>query len=155
MLKRLLTLSICIVALCLPTLAAPKQAPAAGPDKAYLQEILDAWSSMNAANVEPFYATSGDRLFFDIAPVKYNNWDEYKRGVAEVLMGYKTLKLTLNDDAQIHHAGDLTWSAATGKFEGETTTGKHELATFRWTLVFQKTGGKWLVVHEHFSEPLQ
>jgi ketosteroid isomerase-like protein len=36
-----------------------------------------------------------------------------------------------------------------------TTAGKHELATLRWTLIFEKQAGKWMIVHEHMSEPLQ
>ena len=36
-----------------------------------------------------------------------------------------------------------------------TTAGKHELATLRWTVIFEKQGGKWMIVHEHTSEPLQ
>jgi len=33
-------------------------------------------------------------------------------------------------------------------------SGKREMGTFRWTFVFEKQGGKWLLVHEHISEPL-
>jgi ketosteroid isomerase-like protein len=29
------------------------------------------------------------------------------------------------------------------------------LATLRWTVIFEKQGGKWMIVHEHTSEPLQ
>jgi ketosteroid isomerase-like protein len=33
---------------------------------------------------------------------------------------------------------------------------KREMATFRWTAVFEKQkDGKWLIVHEHVSEPIQ
>ena len=33
-------------------------------------------------------------------------------------------------------------------------TGKREMATFRWTAIFEKHDGKWLIVHEHVSEPM-
>jgi ketosteroid isomerase-like protein len=33
--------------------------------------------------------------------------------------------------------------------------GKTDMGTFRWTVVFEQQGGKWLVVHEHISAPLQ
>jgi ketosteroid isomerase-like protein len=32
-------------------------------------------------------------------------------------------------------------------------SGKREMATFRWTAVFEKQDGKWVIVHEHVSEP--
>jgi ketosteroid isomerase-like protein len=28
------------------------------------------------------------------------------------------------------------------------------MATFRWTAIFEKQAGKWLIVHEQVSEPL-
>ena len=155
MLKLRIVVLLCMSALTLPALAAPSKAPSGGPDMAYLTKILDAWNTLNPENAEKYYATNGDRLFFDVAPLKYNNWGEYKKGVVEVLKGFKTLKLTVNDDAQFHRVGDTVWVAATGKLEDETTTGKHEMSSFRWTVVFQNIGGKWLIVHEHVSEPLQ
>jgi hypothetical protein len=29
------------------------------------------------------------------------------------------------------------------------------MATIRWTFVFEKQAGQWLIAHEHVSEPLQ
>jgi len=54
-----------------------------------------------------------------------------------------------------HHEERLTWAVATLKEEAVTAAGKHELGTFRWTVIFQKQDGKWLIVHEHTSVPLQ
>jgi len=34
-------------------------------------------------------------------------------------------------------------------------SGKQEMGAFRWTVVWQKEDGKWLIVHEHVSAPLQ
>lgn len=155
MYKRVLTTFVCLLALSFSGFAAPKKTTAAGaPDKAYLQKILDGWSSLDAAGMAQYY-DQGEYAFFDIAPLKYANWAEYQKGVTELLKGYKTLKLTLNDDAQVHTDGNLTWSTATVKEDAVTNAGKHEMATLRWTLIFEKQGGKWLIVHEHMSEPMQ
>lgn len=51
--------------------------------------------------------------------------------------------------------GDVAWSSATVEEDAVTAAGKHEMATMRWTVIFQKIGDKWLIVHEHTSEPLQ
>jgi ketosteroid isomerase-like protein len=155
--KRLLTVLMCVLALSLSSLAAakPKKTAASGaPDKAYLQKLMEGWSAGNPASMAQYY-DQGEYTFFDIAPLKYSNWAEYQKGVVEVLKGYKSFKLTVNDDAQIHTDGNLTWSAATVKEDAITAAGKHELATLRWTVIFEKQGGKWLIVHEHTSEPLQ
>lgn len=158
MLKRFLTLLICVLLLSLSTFAASKKpaakAASGGPDKAFLEKLLEGWNTGDPANMTQYYV-QGDHTFFDIAPLKYNNWPEYQKGVTELLKGYKSFKLTLNDDAQIHHEGNLAWSAATIKEDAVTAAGKHEMATLRWTVIFQKQDGKWLIVHEHTSGPLQ
>jgi ketosteroid isomerase-like protein len=61
----------------------------------------------------------------------------------------------VNDDAQIHGAGEYAWGTATLKSDMTQKSGKRELATFRWTVVFEKQDGKWLIVHEHVSVPSQ
>jgi len=125
-----------------------------GPDKALLQKLLDGWNTMDPANVAQYYG-QGPHTFFDIAPLKYSSWDEYASGVKKLLADYKTFKLTLNDDADVHQHGDVAWSTATLKEEATLKNGKREMANMRWTVVWQKQDGKWLIVHEHTSEPLQ
>ena len=158
--KRLSAVLLCTLALTLSGLAQPskptakKSAAPAAPDKAHLQKIWDGWSTLDPANVAKFYA-SGPRTFFDIAPLKYNSWDEYQKGVQSVLSGYKSAKFTLNDDAAIHPHGDLVWATATVKEEMTTKAGKVEMGNFRWTVIFENQDGKWMIVHEHVSAPVQ
>jgi len=125
------------------------------PDKAYMQKIWDDWSTLDPANAAQYYA-DGPHTFFDIAPLKYASWDEYQAGVKNVLANYKSAKCTVTDDALIHPHGDLTWATATIKDEMTTKAGKVEMGAFRWTVIWEKQkDGKWLIVHEHISEPLQ
>ena len=160
MLKRFLTVWLCLFLLTLSLAAQTKKATrkkaATGPvpDEAYLQKIWDGWATLDPANTAQFYAT-GPHTFFDIAPLKYNSWDEYDKGVKGVLAGYKSAKFTVNDDAAIHPNGDLAWATATVKDEMTNKSGKVEMGTFRWTVVFENENGKWLIVHEHVSAPLQ
>ena len=160
MLKRFLTVSLCLFVI---TLSAASQAkkPSAkkasagpAPDKAYLQKIWDGWSTLDPTNTAKFYAT-GTHTFFDIAPLKYNSWEEYEKGVKGVLAGYKSAKFSVNDDAEIHPHGDLVWATATVHEEMTSKAGKVEMGNFRWTVVFENEDGKWLIVHEHVSAPLQ
>lgn len=159
MLKRLLTvllsLSIVLSAVAQTRKSAAKKASAGpAPDKAYLQKIWDGWATLDPANTAKFYAT-GTHAFFDIAPLKYNSWDEYEKGVKGVLAGYKSAKFTVNEDAAVHPNGELVWATATVKDEMTNKSGKVEMGTFRWTVVFENEDGKWLIVHEHVSAPLQ
>jgi len=138
------------------TKKSPMKKSSAGPapDKAYLQKIWDGWATLDPGNTAKFYAT-GPHTFFDIAPLKYNSWDEYQNGVKGVLAGYKSAKFTVNDDATIHPQGDLVWATSTIKEEMTSKAGKVEMGNFRWTVVFENEDGKWLIVHEHVSAPLQ
>jgi ketosteroid isomerase-like protein len=159
-LTRLLAVSLCMLALSLSTAAqtkssAMKKSPAGPvPDKAFMQKIWDGWSTLDTANVEKFYA-SGPHTYFDIAPLKYDSWDEYEKGVKKVVAGYKSAKFTVNDDAAVHPHGDLVWATATISEQMTTQAGKIEMGNFRWTVIWENEDGKWLIVHEHVSEPVQ
>ncbi len=158
--KRVSTVSLCLLTLTLSALAqhpkpaAKKSAAPPAPDHAYLQRIWDGWFTLDPANAARFYAT-GPHVFFDIAPLKYNSWDEYQNGVKAIVAGYKSARFTLNDDLAVHPHGDLVWATATVKEEMTTKAGKVEMGNFRWTGIFENQDGKWLIVHEHVSAPLQ
>ena len=123
-----------------------------GVDKSYLQKIWDGWATLDAAAQKQYYA-QGPHVFFDFAPLKYGSWDEYQSTVSKELGGYKAARFTVNDDAQIHKSGEAYWITATVASDMTQKSGKREMATFRWTAVFEKQDGKWLIVHEHVSLP--
>ncbi|HTW59320.1 MAG TPA: nuclear transport factor 2 family protein [Terriglobales bacterium] len=159
MLKRRLAVSFCLLVLTLSSSAQMKKSSikkSAGPapDKAYLQKFWDGWATLNPDNVVQYYAT-GPHTYFDIAPLKYGSFDEYSKGVKAVVANYKTAKFTLNDDLAIHPHADLVWVTATVGEEMTTNAGKVEMGNFRWTAIFENIDGRWLIVHEHVSEPLQ
>jgi ketosteroid isomerase-like protein len=120
-------------------------------DKAYLQRIWDGWATLDAAGQKQYYA-QGPHVFFDVSPLKYGSWDEYQSTVSKELAEYKAARFTVNDDAQIHKSGDAYWVTATVASDMTQKSGKREMATFRWTAVFESQDGKWLIVHEHVSE---
>lgn len=129
------------------------KAAGGGPSKALMQRVWDGWSTLDVSKVSEFYAP-GPHVFFDITPLKYASWDEYQKGVVNVLADFKTAKFTVNDDAELHPAGQYVWATSTVKEDATMKSGKHEMGTFRWTVVFEKQNGKWLIVHEHISAPL-
>ena len=133
----------------------PAQTSAAGGavDKAYVQKIWDGWAAMDPSNQKQYYA-QGPHAFFDIAPLKYASWDEYQEGATKVLAGYKAAKFVVNDDLQIHKCGEAYWATATVAFDMTEKLGKRDMGQFRWTGIFEKHDGKWLIVHEHVSSPM-
>ncbi len=158
MLKRVIPVSLCLLALALSSSAQMKKSsmkkPAGpAPDAALMQKIWDGWCTLDPANVEKYYA-AGPHVFFDIAPLKYGSWDEYEKNVKNILAGYKSAKCAV-EDAMVHPHGDLAWATAIVKNEMTTKAGKVEMGAFRWTVVWENEDGKWLIVHEHVSEPIQ
>jgi ketosteroid isomerase-like protein len=134
--------------------SATQHSSPAAPDKAFLQKIWDGWGTLNPDNVAGYYA-SGPHAFFDIAPLKYASWDEYKKGVKIELGDYKSAKFTLNDDTAIHAQGESAWVTATVGFEMTHNSGKVDMGNMRWTAILENQDGKWMIVHEHVSVPMQ
>jgi ketosteroid isomerase-like protein len=155
MLKRSVVASLCAFALILSAASKTKNSSApAPPDKAFLQGIWDGWGTLNPDNVAQYYA-SGPNTFFDIAPLKYSSWDEYKKGSKTLIAEYKSAKFTLNDDTAIHPEGNSAWVTATVAFEMTHQSGKVEMGNMRWTAILENQAGKWIIVHEHVSVPMQ
>jgi ketosteroid isomerase-like protein len=124
------------------------------PDKAYLQKIWDGWATLDPAQEAQFHA-QGPNTFYDESPLKYNSWAEFQSGVVAILGTIKSGTFTVNDDLQLHPAGDYVWGTATVKEDLVMKNGKRDMATLRWTVVFEKQDGKWLIVHEHISAPAE
>jgi ketosteroid isomerase-like protein len=124
-------------------------------DKGYLQAIWDGWASGNVAGQAKYYAQAPDHLFFDVAPLKYNNWQEYQAGATQVLKQFSSMKCSLNDDLQIHPMGKQAWVAGTVNTEATNQKGEKQSLVFRWTAILENQGGRWIIQHEQVSVPMQ
>jgi hypothetical protein len=108
-------------------------AAAIAPDKAYLQKLLDGWATRNPDGQTQYYA-QGQHLFFDDSPLKYNNWDEYRRGTIAGFKDVESASIKMNDDAQFHcDAKNISWSAATVNMTFHFKSGKGFKGVYRWT----------------------
>lgn len=118
-------------------------------------KIVASWETFDLAKIEPYYAKDPDLTYFDLAPLKYNDWAEYRATVPKVLFEPNTsLKLKLNDDLRVHSRGSLAWATFTFGADLTTKQGATSHLEGRWTMVLEKRGQGWIVVHEHVSTPL-
>jgi len=133
--------------------AATKQAP-----EAEFKDLIDryyaAWSSMNADNAAQFYAKDADLVFYDIAPLKYNGWSEYKEGVKAFFGTVTNSKLTPKNDLKVTRRGNIAWTSVTFRLTATPKAGGSMELDARHTAIWENRGGKWLIVHEHVSAPL-
>ena len=58
-------------------------------------------------------------------------------------------------DLDIAVGDDVAFTHSLGRSNATLTTGQKIGNWLRWTACFRKIGGKWLIVHEHVSAPLQ
>jgi uncharacterized protein (TIGR02246 family) len=127
--------------------------PASVNFRALIQSLYDAWSDLDAAKAAPFYAKEADHVFFDITPLKYTGWTEYAEGVPKAFAAYSSGKFTVGKDFKVHRHGNLAWATATWRAELLKKDGAKENAEGRYTVVLEKRGDDWLIVHEHMSVP--
>jgi ketosteroid isomerase-like protein len=117
--------------------------------------IIGSWESLDIAKIEPNYAADADFAYFDLVPMKYNNWAEYRAGVQKALFEpNRSIKLKLNDDLGVHRRGSLAWATVTFGADIVSKQGAASHLDGRWTMVLEKRAHSWIVVHEHVSAPL-
>jgi ketosteroid isomerase-like protein len=118
------------------------------------QKLWAAYSTLDASKARTFYAGGADKIFYDIAPLEYRGIDEYQKGAVELLKQFRTASFKLNDDFAVHLAGNQAWSTATWQMGGVGRDGNKTSMQGRWTAIWQRRNGNWLIVHEHVSVPL-
>lgn len=135
------------------------QQPAGGKGNqellALVPKIVASWESFDLSKIEPYYASDADLLYFDLAPLKCNNWAEYRTGAPKALFEpNRSIKLKVNDDLRVHSRGSLAWTVFTFGADIVNKQGASSHIDGRWTMVLEKRQHGWIVVHEHVSAPL-
>lgn len=160
--KRLAGVMLAVAAVLLATYPsfaqATKSIAKSAPDadfKKLIAEYYAAWSSLNPNNAEKYYAKDAGLVFYDIAPLKYNSWAEYKDGVMKAFVEpMLSAKLTPNDDLKVNRRGALVWTTVTFHLSAKPKAGGSMEVDGRHTAIWEKRGAKWVIVHEHVSAPL-
>jgi ketosteroid isomerase-like protein len=148
------------IALLMPLMSIAQTRKAAAGVESEFKTLIDqyyaAWSTLNPDNAAKFYATDADLVFYDIAPLKYNNWAEYKEGVKKAFTETMSSgKLTPKDDLKVNQRGNLVWTTVTFHLSAQPKAGGAALEVDgRHTAIWEKRGGKWVIIHEHVSAPL-
>ena len=123
--------------------------------KQLIHDYYDAWNTGKPDNAARFYAKDPGLVFFDLAPLKYTGWDEYKQGVQKNLFDNMTEgKLTPSDDLKVTRHGSIAWTTLTFHYALKMKEGKSYDGDGRHTAIWEKRGGKWLIVHEQLSTPM-
>lgn len=134
-------------------------AAAKGGAQAKIMALEDRYvAAVNAKDVDKImecYAP-GDGLFvFDVIPPRqYAGADAYRKNWSDLFAGLKgPVKVELSD-LSITSGGNLAFGHVIQHFTATATDGKPVDFTFRTTDVYRKINGKWLIVQEHNSVPV-
>lgn len=102
----------------------------------------------------PLYAKDANLVFYDLEPLKYVGWTQYKAGVGpNILEKFQSVKFTVNDDVRTTARGPIAWTSATVNADGVLKASGPIKVTIRHTAVWERRGSQWLIVHEHVSVP--
>ena len=129
----------------------------AATDEAQIRERIDGWvKALRAKDLDGLMSHyAQDILVFDLAPpLQYEGAVAYRKNWADWFpsfqgpVGYEVRSLSIT-------AGrDVAFSRSLNRITGTRTSGENSDVWLRATVGFRKTGGKWMVVHEHFSVPI-
>ncbi|HUO11981.1 MAG TPA: nuclear transport factor 2 family protein [Caulobacteraceae bacterium] len=130
-----------------------------GADKAQLRALEDryvkAFSAEDVAGVMANYAP-GDGLFvFDaVPPREYAGWDAYKKDWEDLFALFPGKAPTTMSDLSLTVVGPVAYghNIQSTDFAGKDGAKVHLVV--RVTDVFRKMGGRWKIVQEHVSFPV-
>lgn len=143
-----------VVAAMLPMLA---QASAKDKDAiaALIENERQAFENHDVNSIMANYAPGDQLLVFDVVPPReYRGWDNYKKdwqGILAIFSGSihnKVTDVSIDVDHSMAYSDYIEDSQLTAK------DGNVAEVTVRVTDVYRKIGGKWLIVHEHISVPV-
>jgi len=119
-----------------------------------MQQIWDAWGTLKPANTAKFYSKDAKRIFFDFAPMQYKGWSEYEAGAKKAFADYSSARFTLFAGGHVAQRGNFAWAEDTGHGTLNKKAGGKDDLDFRWTVLWEKEGNDWLIIHEHVSVPM-
>jgi ketosteroid isomerase-like protein len=133
--------------------------PAASADKAAIQALEDTYNegfnSKDVDKVMSVYVPGKELFVFDVVPPReYRDWEAYKKDFEGLFSAFPgPMKNTISEQT-IHVAGSLAYghNIQSGEFTGKD--GSKVKIVVRTTDIYRKMNGKWLIVEEHNSVPV-
>src|ERR1700735_1186689 len=131
----------------------------ANSDKAAIQALEDTYNegfnSKDVDKVMSVYAPGMELFVFDVVPPReYKGWDAYKKDFEGLFSSFPgPMKNTISEQT-IHVVGSIAYghNIQTGEVVGKD--GKPGNLILRTTDIYRKMDGKWLIVEEHNSVPI-
>ena len=143
----------------LATIVAPAAAAPVPSDKAQIEareaQYAAAFNAKDVDAIMKLYVPDESLFVFDAAPPRqYVGAKAYRKDWQDFLASFKgPIKMELSDLA-VTTDGKLGFSHSVQHVAGTDTKGKPAEFTVRVTDAYEKIAGKWLIVEEHVSFPV-
>lgn len=124
-----------------------------------IKALYDNWAkAFEAHDIDGIMAVyaPGDKLIaYDIVPpLQFKGKDAYRKDYLEFLAQYDGPIHVEYRDMRILSSGDLGVIHAVERLSGKLKNGQPSDLWLRATSAVQKIDGKWLIVHDHISVPI-
>jgi uncharacterized protein (TIGR02246 family) len=127
-------------------------------DECQIRQLIDNWSkALRAKDIAGLMTSyTSDIMLFDLAPpLRYVGIDAYQQNLEEWFQSFRgavgydisNLSITVGDDVAFSHS--------LNRITGVRTGGERTDVWVRATVGYRKLGGKWKIIHEHFSTPFE
>ncbi len=123
--------------------------------RALEDQFAAAASAKNLDAIMKVYVPGNDLFVFDVGvPRQHVGWDDYKKDWHDFLaMLSGPVKFTVSD-LSVMSDGKIAYGHSIQSLSGKGADGSPMDMTVRVTDVYRKIGGKWLIVQEHVSVPI-
>jgi len=128
-------------------------------NESQIKALYDNWAkAFEAHDIDGIMAVyaPGDKLIaYDIVPpLQFKGKDAYRKDYLEFLAQYDGPIHVEYRDMRILSSGDLGVIHAVERLSGKLKNGQPSDLWLRATSAVQKIDGKWLIVHDHISVPI-
>jgi len=123
--------------------------------RALYQRYSDAFRAKDINKIMSVYVPDESLVVFDaVPPRQYVGAKAYRKDYEDFFAIFPGPNAGRISDLSVTTAGTLAYAHSIGTFVLTDKSGKQVTWVFRLTDVFRKLNGKWLIVHEHVSWPV-
>jgi ketosteroid isomerase-like protein len=138
--------------------AAPAATPSGPSDRAQIQALergfATAFNAKNTKKIMSYYAREGLFVFDVTPPRQHVGWADYKKDWDDTFALFPGPVTFAMSDLSITVVGDLAYGHSVQDSHLTTKDGTKTELVARVSDVYRKIGGKWLIVQEHVSVPV-
>jgi ketosteroid isomerase-like protein len=147
--------TLAIVAACTASSCSSSRASDDADINQSLQHLVAAVNAKDINGIMAYYTADEDLFVFDaLPPRQYVGAAAYRKDWEGFLAAYPTAVHAEMTDWKTEAEGNLAYGHGVFRTNGPDKDGKPLDLTVRVTDVYRKINGKWLVVHEHVSWPV-